>query len=609
MKYPLETIRHSFAHILAMAVLELYSDAKLGMGPAIENGFYYDFDFGEVKIVTENRKPKTEKPQLKTQNLTAESLPKIEAKMRELIAKNLKFTKKEISVEEAKEIFANQPYKLELIDELQNNKESIIIYTTANCQLPTINYFVDLCKGPHIDSTKDLNPEGFKLTKLAGAYWKGDEKNHQLQRIYGIAFETKKELDGYLKLLEEAEKRDHRKIGRELELFMFSEDVGPGLPLWLPKGMIIREELERLAKKEEERESYVRVWTPHIARAKLYEMSGHIPYYSQEMYPAMKAEDGDYYLKPMNCPHHYMVYKHKPRSYRDLPMRIAEYGTVYRYEKSGELLGLFRPRGFTQNDAHIFCSKEQIKEEFLKVMNMHVRYYKLFGIKDFYMRLSLGDPKNKEKFIDNEEMWRHSEKVLKEAMKESGLPYRIGVGEAAFYGPKVDFQIKNVVGKEYSSSTNQLDFSAGSRFNLTFTNKDAKEETAFVIHRSPLGSHERFIAFLIEHYAGAFPFWLAPIQTVILPVNDKKQTIKYSVSVADKLKENNIRVVFDDRNESVGKKIREAELQKIPYILVIGDQEVKSKTVSVRERGRGDIGGLKLDKLLLKLLKLLEVVK
>ncbi|MEK7635975.1 MAG: threonine--tRNA ligase [Patescibacteria group bacterium] len=587
----IEKVRHSLAHLLAMAVLEKYPKAEIGIGPTIENGFYYDF--GEISI-------------------SDTDLPAIQKRMIELIKQNLVFKKENASLAEAKKLFRNQPYKLELITELHKAKKSITIYKTfsiVKSQKSLVSsQFIDLCAGPHIKSTSEINPDAFKLTKIAGAYWRGSEKNPMLTRIYGLAFESKKELDDYLKMMEEAEKRDHRKIGKDLELFMFSEDIGPGLPFWLPKGMVIREELEKLAKEEETKSDYVRVWTPHIAKSKIYETSGHIPYYQDSMYPAIKAEDGDYYLKPMNCPFHYIIFKNKSHSYREMPIRIAEYGTVYRYEKSGELLGLFRPRGFTQNDAHIICSAEQIKKEFLGVMEMHSRYYKMFGIKDFYMRLSLRDPKNKEKFIDNEKMWRYSERVLKEAMEESCLPYEIGIGEAAFYGPKIDFQVKSVIGKEYSVSTSQLDFSAGPRFELTFINNKSKEETAFVIHRSPLGSHERFIAFLIEHFAGAFPLWLAPVQAVVIPISDKQK--EYSASIAEKLKANNIRAALSDANETLGKRIREAELQKIPYILIIGEKEIQNQTINIRYRNKEGLSAEAKTKVEeIKIEKLIEKIK
>ena len=569
------------AHLLAMAVLEKFPKAEIGIGPTIENGFYYDF--GKISI-------------------SDADLSAIQKRIIELIGQNLVFKKEKIDFSSAKKLFKNQPYKLELIAELYRAKKTITIYKTSASKTKNLKpetYFIDLCAGPHVKTTAEINPETFKLAKIAGAYWRGSENNPMLTRIYGLAFENKKELDDYLKMQEEAEKRDHRKIGKNLELFMFSEDIGAGLPFWLPKGMVIREELEKLAKEEEIKAGYVRVWTPHIAKSKIYETSGHIPYYLDSMYPALKAEDGDYYLKPMNCPFHYIIFRNKTHSYREMPIRIAEYGTVYRYEKSGELLGLFRPRGFTQNDAHIICSAEQIKKEFLSVMDMHSRYYKMFGIKDFYMRLSLRDPKNKKKFIENEKMWRYSERVLKEAMKESGLPYEIGLGEAAFYGPKIDFQVKSAIGKEYSISTSQLDFSAGPRFNLVFTNNKGKEEIAFVIHRSPLGSHERFIAFLIEHFAGAFPLWLSPVQAVIIPISEKQK--EYAAEIAEKLKSNNIRLELSDANETLGKRIREAEIQKIPYILIVGDKEKENSTINIRHYRRGQEGEIKVEELIEKI--------
>ncbi|OGZ98729.1 MAG: threonine--tRNA ligase, partial [Candidatus Sungbacteria bacterium RIFCSPHIGHO2_02_FULL_41_12b] len=410
---------------------------------------------------------------------------------------------------------------------------------------------------------------------------------------YGVAFETKEELKKYLWQQEESLKRDHRILGEKLKLFTFAEKVGPGLPLWLPKGTIIREEIENRAKKVEKDWGYERVATPHIAKEELYKMSGHIPYYAESMFPPMKLDDGNYYLKAMNCPHTHMIYKSEPRSYRDLPIRYAEYGTVYRYELSGTLAGLLRTRGFTQNDAHIYCREDQVEEEFLKVMKLHEFWYKnVFSITDFYMRLSL-PTKNKDKFANIPEGWEKSVEILRSTMKKSGLPFIEAEGEAAFYGPKVDFQIKSVIGREETASTNQLDFLATKRFNLTYTDNDGKEKPVYVIHRAPLGSHERFIAFLIEHYAGEFPFWLAPVQTTVLTVTDRANS--YAEEIVKTLKNKEIRVSYDQRNETIGKKIREAELQKIPYIIIIGDREMESKTISVRQHKKGDLGKMALE--------------
>lgn len=595
----LEKIRHSLAHLLAMAVLEKFPNAKLGIGPVIENGFYYDFDF-QTRSKTTNASKSTNKTQI-----TNDDLPAIEKRIRELIKQNLTFKKEIVSFAEAKKFFANQPYKLELIKELNKSKEKISVYKTSNPRLSASNLresaFTDLCKGPHVKNTREINPDAFKLTKIAGAYWKGDEKNPMLTRIYGVSFETKKELDEYLWKQAETQKRDHRILGERLKLFAFADEVGPGLPLWLPKGTIIRDEIEKYAKEVEKEWGYERVATPHIAKEELYKMSGHIPYYKDSMYPPMKLDDGNYYLKAMNCPHTHMIYRSQPRSYRELPIRYAEYGTVYRYELSGTLAGLFRVRGFTQNDAHIYCGESQAEEEFLKVMELHEFWYKkVFGIKDFYMRLSL-PAEDKSKYADIPKGWGKSVSIIKSALKKSGLPFVEAKGEAAFYGPKVDFQIKSVIGREETASTNQLDFLAAKRFNLTYVDKDGKNKPVYVIHRSPLGSHERFIAFLIEHFAGVFPLWLAPVQTQVLAISQKTQ--KYAEMIFSKFKENGVRVELTDSNETLGKRIREAEIQKIPYILVVGEKEMQNQNINVRHYRRGQKGEIKIEKLLEKIQK------
>lgn len=608
----LEIIRHSLAHILAYAVQELFPGTKFGIGPAIEQGFYYDFDFREVKIInpkSEILNPKSrfyrgssmallsgQITNYKLQNLkqefklTPEDLPRIEKKMRELIKKNLKFERKLVAKEEAGKIFKSQPYKIELIGELP--EENVSIYQSGD--------FIDLCKGPHIKSTLQFRSgqakeviDAFKLTKIAGAYWKGSEKNPMLTRIYGVAFETKKELENYLKLQEEAKKRDHKKLGKELELFDFSEEIGAGLPLWLPKGAIIRDEMEKWAKEIEKKEGYLRVATPHITKSKLFYISGHLPHYAEDMYSPFKIDEEEYYLKPMNCPFHHMIFKSRTRSYRELPLRLAECATVYRYERSGVLDGLMRVRGFTQNDAHIYCELSQAKDEFLKVMKLHEFYYRKLGIKDYYMVLALRNPKKKEKYHGDDEMWQLAERLTREAMNESKIPYKEQVGEAAFYGPKIDFIIKTAVGKEYAISTNQLDLYMAKRFGLEYTDQKGKKQTPVIIHRAPLGTHERFIAFLLEHYAGAFPVWLAPLQAKIIPISTKKH-IDYAKKLYKELDEIGVRVEFDETKETVSRKIRNAELQKIPYILVVGDKEMGNETARVRERGKGDTGEKKL---------------
>ena len=562
----IDNIRHSLAHVLAMAVLKKFPKAQLGIGPVIEHGFYYDFKLHSA--------------------LTPEDLPLLEKTMREIIAQNLAFTGQKITPQKARSLFAGQPFKLDLIKEFAKEKKQLTAYRTGDL-------FIDLCKGGHVSNTSEINPNAFKLTAIAGAYWRGNEKKPQLTRIYGAAFATKEELEKYLWQEEEAKKRDHRVLGERLKLFAFAPEVGPGLPLWLPNGTALRDAIEERAKKIERAHGYQRVTTPHIAKEDLFRMSGHIPYYADSMYPPMKLDDGNYYLKAMNCPHTHMIYRAEPHSYRDLPIRYAEYGTVYRYELSGTLAGLLRVRGFTQNDAHIYCREDQVEEEFLKVMQLHEYWYKeVFGITDFYMRLSL-PAKDKKKYADMPAGWKKSVELVRSAMQKSGLPFIEAEGEAAFYGPKVDFQIKSAIGREESASTNQLDFLATERFDLTYADSNGKQKPLYVIHRAPLGSHERFIAFLIEHYAGAFPLWLAPVQVAILPINDK--VIAYAESVQKMLEEKNVRVSLDSRNESIGKKIRDGELQKIPYLLIVGEREQSGGTVAVRARGAVDKGAMTLD--------------
>lgn len=561
-----------------MAMLKKYPKAKLGIGPVIEHGFYYDF-----KLSTP---------------LAPEDLPEIEKTMREIIAQNLAFTGAKITPQKARSLFAAQPFKLDLIKEFAKEKKDLTVYRTGDD-------FLDLCKGGHVKNTGEIPADAFKLTYIAGAYWRGDEKNPMLTRIYGVAFETKEELGKYLWQEEEAKKRDHRALGERLRLFTFAAEVGPGLPLWLPAGTALRDAIEERAKKVERNWGYQRVSTPHIAKEDLFRMSGHIPYYADSMYPPMKLDDGNYYLKAMNCPHTHMIYRAEPHSYRDLPIRYAEYGTVYRYELSGTLAGLLRVRGFTQNDAHIYCREDQVEEEFLKVMKLHEYWYKdIFGITDFYMRLSL-PAKDKKKYADMPQGWKKAVVLIRSAMKKSGLPYIETGGEAAFYGPKVDFQIKSAIGREESASTNQLDFLATSRFNLTYTDTDGKQKPLYVIHRAPLGSHERFIAFLIEHYAGAFPLWMAPVQAAVLPISEK--FLEYAEAVLKELKEKNIRAELDSSDETLGKKIRAGEMQKIPYLLIVGEREQNARTVAVRLRGAGDEGTMTLEQFLDMIAKAIAV--
>lgn len=554
----LEILRHSAAHVLAAAVLEMFPEAKFGMGPAIENGFYYDFEL-----------PRT---------LIPEDLPLLEERMRRIISENHQFEKAELPADKALENFKKlkQDYKTEIIKDLEKaGEKKVCLYTQGS--------FVDLCSGPHLDSTGELKADAFKLTRISGAYWKGDEKNKQLQRIYGVAFENKKELDEYLEMQAEAEKRDHRKIGQEQELFFIDEMVGKGLVMWLPKGVIIRNEIEKLAVEMESKNGYVRVATPHLAKEQLYKTSGHLPYYKDSMYPAMKMDDGTYYLKAMNCPHHHRIFAHKQHSYKELPIRIAEYGTVYRNERSGTLAGLLRVRGLAMNDAHIYCTKDQIKDEFKAVMKLTLEYFKIFGLKDYWFRLSKWDPAHTEKYINEPENWKYTENIIREVLKEMKVKFMEAEDEAAFYGPKVDIQYKSIIGREETMSTIQLDFSAKERFKLNYIDREGKKNgEVFVIHRSPLSTHERFLAFLIEHYAGAFPIWLSPVQVVIIPVSEKFNA--YAEKVNELLIENGIRSEISGESDTLGKRISEAEKQKIPFMLVVGQKEMDSESVAVRQR-------------------------
>ncbi len=576
----LETMRHSAAHVLAAAVLELFPNAKFGIGPVIENGFYYDFDL--------------------PRQLAPEDLSKIEAKMREIIEKNIKFERQEMSRNEAISLFEKlgQTYKVELLREGRVSEEGKMETLGEKVSIYKTGKFIDLCRGPHVASTKEIG--AFKLTSLAGAYWRGDEKRPMLQRIYGLAFKTQKELDEYLKIKEEAEKRDHRKLGKELKIFTFSDLVGPGLPLWLPNGAIIIEEIEKLAKEAEAEAGYIRVRTPHVAKEEMYLTSGHLPYYKESMFPPMiMVEDGGqkttYYLKAMNCPHHHQIYASEPRSYRDLPLRLAEYGTCYRYEKSGELFGLMRVRSLQMNDAHIYCTEEQFADEFMNVIKLYLKYFKIFDIKKYEMRLSLHSKEGLgKKYIDNEKLWQKTENMVREVMKAGKIPFVEMPDEAAFYGPKIDVQIWSAIGREFTLATNQVDFAVPQRFGLTYKDADGKEKIPICIHRAPLSTHERLIGFLIEHYAGAFPVWLSPEQVRLIPVG--KRHIKSSQKLAKLFKAEGFRVHVDDLNETVGYKIRKSEKQKIPYTLVIGDKEARGKTLNVRIRGKKKIAAMSIKK-------------
>ncbi len=567
-------LRHTAAHVMAQAVLELFPEAKIGIGPPVIDGFYYDFDLG----TDENGRQRTFKP---------DDLERIEKRMRQIIAGSYPLKYRVISEAEARELFAGQPYKLEILDGVlkgefdeygdEADESDVVISTYSH------DTFEDLCKGPHVAHTGLIPVDGFKLMSTAAAYWRGDETRPQLQRIYGTAWPSKKELKRHLQLLEEARKRDHRKLGRELELFIMDEEVGPGLPLWLPNGNILREELEKLAREMEEGGGYQRVSTPHIGKEELFLHSGHLPFYADSMYPPMDREATRYYLKPMNCPFHHKIYASKARSYRDLPLRLAEYGTVYRYEQSGELFGVMRTRSIDQNDAHIYCAEDQIEAEFLAVMDLYRRYFDLFGVGKYVMRLSLHDKKGLgTKYADNEAEWLKTEAIVRGAMRKAGVPYTEAPGEAAFYGPKIDVQVWSVVGREFSIATNQIDFTQPARFDLTFTNRDGQPEMPYCIHRAPLGSHERFIGFLIEHYGGNFPVWLAPEQVRVIPITDAHNT--YVASVVEQLEAAGIRATADLGSDRMGHKIRQAQQMRVPYMLIAGDNEVAAGTISVRFR-------------------------
>ncbi len=554
------TFWHSTAHLMAEAVESLFPGVKFWVGPPIEKGFYYDMDLGDRKM-------------------TEDDLEKLEKKMSELSKQNNAYIRKEISKADAVKYFTDKgdEYKLDLLGNL--NDGEITFYTQGE--------FTDLCRGPHIPSTGAI--KAFKLTSVAGAYWKGDEKNKQLTRVYGVSFPAQKELDEYLLMLEEAKKRDHRKLGKELGIYTMNDDVGQGLILWMPNGTVIIEELEKLAKETEYQAGYKRVVTPHIAKENLYLTSGHLPYYADSMYPPMEMDGTKYYLRAMNCPHHHKVFDAEQKSYKDMPYRIAEYGTCYRYEQSGELFGLMRVRCLHMNDAHIYCSKEQFAQEFRAVNDMYLKYFKIFGIEKYVMRLSLHDPeKLGQKYVNEPELWLETETLVRNVLIESGIPFIEVKGEGAFYGPKIDVQIWSAIGREFTLATNQVDFAQPRSFNLTFTNKDNEPEIPLIIHRAPLGTHERFIGFLLEHYAGKFPAWLAPLQVKILPISDK--FMDYANSILQKLKNADIRVEIDERNEKIGKKIRDTEVMKVPYMLVVGEKEMNENLVSVRRQGKGDVG-------------------
>ncbi len=569
-------IRHSAAHVMAQAVLEFYPDTKYTIGPPVENGFYYDFEF--------------------SQPIVAEDLEKIEKRMRQIVAGQHKFEKKVISGEEARQIFKDQPYKLELIEGLE--KGGFDEYGNPLDVKPEISIyqhdkFTDLCRGPHVESTKQINPSAFKLMSIAGAYWRGDENNKMLTRIYGTAWEKPDELKNYLQMLEEAKKRDHRKLGKELEIFIFDDEVGPGLPLWMPNGGIMIEELENLAKEMEEKAGYSRVRTPNLTKEDLFLRSGHLPYYAESMYPPMELEGVKYYVKPMNCPMHHKIFGARPRSYRELPIRLAEYGTCYRYEKSGELFGLMRVRSMQMNDAHIYCSEEQFEQEFMGVIDLYKKYFDLFGIGKYVMRLSLHSKAGLgKKYVDNQRLWLKTEDMVRRAMQNGNVPFVEVEDEAAFYGPKIDVQIWSAVGREFTLATNQVDFAVPERFDLKFVNKEGADEIPLCIHRAPLSTHERMIGFLIEHYAGAFPIWLSPEQVRVIPITDGQND--YASQIAAQLREQGLRVSADLGSERMNAKIRAAQLMKVPYMIVIGANEAAAGVISLRMRDGSQLNNISL---------------
>jgi len=568
----LERLRHSTAHIMAEAVLELFPEGKIAFGPPIEDGFYYDFDL--------------------PRSLTPDDLRQVEARMREIIAGQYPFQQGEVSIEEAKKGFADQPYKLEQIERLATGRvdehgeaaegpaETLSLYTHHD--------FTDLCRGPHLDHTGQVNPEALKLLSVAGAYWLGDERRPMLQRIYGTVWPSKKELEAYLHRLEEMEKRDHRKLGRELDLFSVHQDLGAGLILWHPKGGMIRTIVEDYWRQEHYKAGYEIVYSPHIGRAGLWQTSGHLDFYRESMYSPMDIEGQEFFIKPMNCPFHIMMYRSRTRSYRELPFRWAELGTVYRYERSGVLHGLLRVRGFTQDDAHIFCRPDQIEDEVLGCLDLTLHLLRSFGFHEYKVALSVRDPEHKEKYIGDDDMWEMAERSLIRALERRSLPYTRMEGEAVFYGPKIDIHIKDTLGRYWQLTTIQFDFNLPERFDMTFVGQDGREHRPYMVHRALLGSMERFFGILIEHYGGAFPVWLAPVQVKVIPIADRHS--EYAHQVAGRLREAGLRVEVDDSSERMQAKIRDAQLQKIPYMLVVGDREVEKGTVAVRLRTEEDLG-------------------
>lgn len=574
-----EKMRHTASHVLAQAVLKFYPDVKLGIGPAIDNGFYYDFEFSEP--------------------LTEDMLPKIEKEMKKIIKRNLPLNQSMKSRKDTIKLLKefDQPYKIELLEDIKDKELSF--FTTGE------QAFIDLCRGPHVESTKDIGP--FKLMRIAGAYWRGDEKNKMLTRIYGVAFETQEELDKHLEDLEQAELRNHRRLGKQLDLFEIIPEIGQGLPVWMPRGYMIRSILEDYMLELERKFGYKHILTPHINKKELFEISGHLEFYKDSMYSAIEVDGEEYYLKPMNCPACMMVYKTKPKSYRDLPYKLGEFGTVYRYEQSGELHGLQRVRGFTQNDAHIFCMPDQLEDIIEETLQMMMIFYKAVGFDNYYFRLALSDPKNTEKYAGERKEWEKAEASLRKVLKKGKYKFVEEVGEAAFYGPKIDVQAVNVFGKEDSVSTIQLDFNLPERFDINYIDTDGKEKRAYVIHRALIGSFERFFAFLIEHHGGDFPLWFAPEQLEIVPIADRHQ--EFAQELLERAEEAGLRVKIDDRSKTLQARIRDAETMKIPYVVVVGDKEIETQTVSVRSRKTKEVGLMKIDEFINKLTDEAESMK
>jgi threonyl-tRNA synthetase len=592
---PLYKKRHSLAHVMAQAVLDFFPDAKPTIGPPIENGFYYDFGV--------------------PRGFTPEDLAKIEARMREIVRKGVSFDRREVSEAEARALFQDNPFKLELIDGLVGGggddmgeaaDGAVKNPAAAALSVYVQDGFTDLCRGPHVANTREIDADAFKLSASSSAYWRGSEKNPVLQRIYGLAFDTPQALAEYLHMQEEAKKRDHRKLGAELEIFIFDDEVGPGLPLWQPNGAVMIEQIEALAKKMEHEAGYDRVKTPHLTKESLFLRSGHLPYYHESMYPPMELDDGvKYYMKPMNCPFHHKLYAAKPRSYRDLPIRFAEYGTCYRFEQSGELFGLMRVRSMQMNDAHIYVSEDQFEDEFMAVVRMYLRYFEILAIDKYMMRLSLHSPEGLgKKYVDNAPLWLKTEEMVRRAMTNGGIPYFERANEAAFYGPKIDVQIYSAIGREFSLATNQVDFAVPPRFDLTYVDRDGKEKTPLCLHRAPLSTHERLIGFLIEHFAGNFPLWLAPVQAQLIPIADRH--VAYCKRVAAELTAAGLRVKVDDGADRMQKKILNAQAMKIPYMLVVGDKEQEADAVAVRLRTGEDLKAMPLGMFKARALALVE---